>query len=168
MRGLLPIAVCAVFLVGVAWADRAQVNQFECMPPRQNVDLSGCWRLSNYQLREAAFQWSSQLRAYEAGREREMQRQGNPASSAEEIANLKEDYSATYRAQALWLSNELKYRLRPEDRIENQAQLNRIYSAPQSFTDLDSIADNIEWMAEKMPRRSSLLHWAGATFWLWN
>jgi hypothetical protein len=159
------VAAIALFFAGMAWANRTSADLNACW--QSNADNSQCWRLSNNQLRQTAIRWSSGLRAYQRSREREIRTQG-PSIMAQESMNLASDYASTYRTNAIDLADTLEWRLRSQDRNDrNRAQLSKIYDDPQRIEDLTRIADDIEWMAKRIPRHSPW-HWFQATFWLWN
>jgi hypothetical protein len=62
-------------------------------------------------------------------------------------------------------------RLRWRDRIarkQRNPDLSRIYANPQNFKDLLAIADDLEWMARKLPHYTPLAAWLEARLWIWD
>jgi hypothetical protein len=151
---LLVVAAVACFLAGVAWANRT------------NADPVADWRLSNYALRQKALDVATHLRMVHFNRDREMK--VSHASEAEELINLKIDYAQSSRMVCVQLKNVLEERLRTEDRIKRSQQLSALYMNPQRFEDLDRLADDLEWMARKIPRHTPPFLWLEARFWLWD
>jgi len=95
-RTLLGVAVVA-FLFGIYYARRIAGGR------------SQYWRLSNASLRRKVVEFTSRLRHYAAGREREMRlawQRGN-VDPGDVAVNLKADYSGSFRVDAIGLREAL-------------------------------------------------------------
>jgi hypothetical protein len=127
------------------------------------------WRLSNPSLRRKAIEFTSRLRNYAAGREREMRLAWKRGSvdPADIALNVKADYSASFRVEAIALREALEPRLPSDERRARREKgpvLDRIYQDPESHTDLLAAADDLDKMAHLMPRRRGFWGWLRAVF----
>ena len=150
------LAVIAVaFLVGIYYSRRIAggVPQY--------------WRLSNFALRKKAVEFTSRLRHYAAGREREMRLAWKRGSvdPGDVAINLKADYYGSFRVDGIALKEALEARLSREERrsrSDKKPALDRIYEDPESHTDLVAAADDLDQMAHGLPRRRGFIAWLRA------
>jgi hypothetical protein len=127
------------------------------------------WRASNPSLRRKAIEFTSRLRHYAAGREREMRlawKRGN-VDPGDIAINLKSDYNGSFRVDAVALREALEARLTGEERRarrDKNQMLDRLYEDPESHTDLVAEADDLDRMAHALPRRRPLIMWLRGVF----
>jgi len=152
------LGVClAAFLLGIYYSRRIAggASQF--------------WRLSNSGLRRRVVEFTSRLRHYGAGREREMRlawKRGN-VDPGDVAVNLRADYHGSFRVEAVALREALEARLNGEDRRSRRDKkpiLDRIYQDPESHSDLIAEADDLDQMAHGLPRRRGFPAWVRAVF----
>jgi hypothetical protein len=155
-RTLLGVALVA-FLFGIYYSRRIAGGR------------SQYWRLSNASLRRKVVEFTSRLRHYAAGREREMRlawQRGN-VDPGDVAVNLKADYSGSFRVDAIGLREALEGRVNGEERRsrrEKRQVLDRIYRDPESHSDLVAAADDLDQMAHGLPRRRAVGGWLRSVF----
>jgi hypothetical protein len=152
------LGVClAAFLLGIYYSRRIAGGP------------SQFWRLSNSGLRRRVVEFTSRLRHYGAGREREMRlawKRGN-VDPGDIAVNLRADYHGSFRVEAVALREALEARLNGEDRRSRRDKkpiLDRIYQDPESHSDLIAEADDLDQMAHGLPRRRGFPAWVRAVF----
>ncbi len=152
------LGVCfAAFLLGIYYSRRIAGGR------------SQIWRLSNSGLRRRAVEFTSRLRHYAAGREREMRLAWKRGSvdPGDVAVNLKADYHASFRVEAVALREALEARQNGDDRRlrrDKKPILDRIYQDPESHSDLIAEADDLDEMAHALPRRRGFVPWVRAVF----
>ncbi len=153
-RTLLGVCLIA-FLLGIYYSRRIGGGR------------SQFWRFSNFGLRRRVVEFTSRLRHYAAGREREMRlawKRGN-VDPGDVAVNLKADYNGSFRVEAIALREALEARVNGDDRRARRDKkpiLDRIYQDPESHSDLIAEADDLDQMAHSLPRRRSFIAWVRA------
>jgi len=152
------LGVCfAAFLFGIYYSRRIGGGR------------SQFWRFSNSGLRRRTVEFTSRLRHYAAGREREMRLAWKRGSidPGDVAVNLKADYNGSFRVEAIALREALEARVNGEERRARRDKkpiLDRIYQDPESHSDLVAEAEDLDQMAHALPRRRGFIAWLRAVF----